>query len=109
MPATNLSDAEREKLNISIVKDISNQVSIYHKAKRKAALDAAAERICKKIFEEYREASTLVYEFVPGDLQVINADDTAVEIKITGKIQTSQKLYDLLVNSMISKIKCIIF
>lgn len=107
LPVTNLSDTDRKKLNANIENNISHQIALNQKAKRKAVLDAIATRICKKIFEEHREAFALVYEFVDSKLQVVsvNEDESTVKFKVGGKIRTNQQLYNLLLNSMISKIE----
>ena len=103
LPAETLSEQEREKLNLRIDSEISAQIDRHLRATRKAAIDKAAGKICRKIFEEYLSAVTLIYEFIPGEIQVVSANETNVELKVTGTIRANPDLYNLLLNSMIRK------
>ena len=103
LPANTLTEKDREKLNIQLDSEISAQINQHLRATRKAAIDKVAGNICRKIFDEYRPAFSLVYEFIPGKIQVTSATENYVTFNITGVIRTNQDLYNLLVNSLITK------
>ena len=108
LPANTLTEKDREKLNIQLDSEISAQINQHLRATRKAAIDKVAGNICRKIFEEYRPAFHLVYEFIPGKIQVTSATENYVTFNITGVIRTNQDLYNLLVNSLIKKFERIL-
>ena len=95
-------------MNLQLDSEISAQINQHLRAKRKAAIDKVAGNICRKIFEEYRPAFSLVYEFIPGKIQVTSATENCVTFNITGVIRTNQDLYNLLVNSLITKFERIL-
>ncbi|MBE6370524.1 MAG: hypothetical protein E7055_00425 [Lentisphaerae bacterium] len=102
LPADTMTEKDREKLNIQIGNEITAQINQHLRAKRKAAIDRAAAKICRKIFEEYREAFRLVYEFIPNKIQVTGATETEVTFSVSGTLRTNPDLYNLLLNSMIA-------
>lgn len=103
LPADTLTEKDREKLNIQLGNDISAQINQHLQAQRKAEIDKVAAKICRKIFEEYREAFLLTYEFIPDKIQVAGATETAVNFSVSGTIRANPDLYNLLLNSMIAR------
>lgn len=103
LPANTLTEKDREKLNLQLDSEISAQINQHLRAKRKAAIDKVAGNICRKIFEEYRPAFSLIYEFIPDKIDVSSASETHVNLHITGIIRANPDLYNLILNSMIKK------
>ena len=103
LPANTLTEKDREKLNLQLDSEISAQINQHLRAKRKAAIDKVAGNICRKIFEEYRPAFSLIYEFSPDKIDVSSASETHVNLHITGIIRANPDLYNLILNSMIKK------
>ena len=103
LPVNTLTEKDREKLNIQLGNDITAQLNRHLQAQRKAAIDKAAAKICQKIFEEYRAAFLLIYEFIPDKIQVTGASETHVAFSVSGTIRTNPDLYNLLLNSMIAR------
>lgn len=103
LPANTLTEKDREKLNLQLDSEISAQINQHLRATRKAAIDKVAGNICRKIFDEYRPAFSLVYEFIPDKINVSSASETYVNFHITGIIRANPDLYNLILNSMIQK------
>ena len=103
LPANTLTEKDREKLNIQLDSEISAQINQHLRATRKAAIDKVAGNICRKIFEEYRPAFSLIYEFMPDKIKVSSANEKEVGFHITGIIRANPDLYNLILNSVIRK------
>lgn len=107
-----LTAKERRNLNIKINSDITdqrNQSLLYQRSERFNERNLNA---CKQIFEEYRSAFQLIYYFVPekcviGNINGITTEtadeNEMINITISGTIQTHERLYNLLLSSMMKK------